>query len=66
MLDRQELGRIALRHDTLMSWALRRALGISQRPRPGRRARAAAGPGRYEGMDECFRNERAPSILLRG
>lgn len=66
MLDRGELARIALRHDTTMARALLRALGISQRPRPRRTRGGAEGAWRYDGAGECFRNRILPAILRRG
>lgn len=66
MLDREELGRIALRHDTNMALALLRALGISRRPRPRRARGGLADARRYEGVGECFRNRILPAILRRG
>lgn len=53
------LARAALRYDTLMAWAMRRALGVAGRPAPrcpGRLPRADVGSVDPEVL-ECFRNE---------
>lgn len=53
MLTRGELAAIAMRHDTAMSRAMLRALGLPvphRAPRPGTIARV----DRYEGMRECM------------
>lgn len=53
MMTRDELARIALRHDTLISRAMLRALGVPvphRKPRPGTIARV----DRYEGLRGCM------------
>lgn len=55
-MDRDELARIALRHDTAMSRAMLRALGI---PVPHRAApRRIERVDRLDGLRECFANKR--------
>lgn len=52
--------RAAMRYDTVMAWAARRALGITGRPRPARRSerRPEPEPERIDpGLMYCFRNE---------
>lgn len=53
-MDRDELARIALRYDTLMSRAMLRALGAAT-PRARGRADAAARNSRYDGATELMR-----------
>ena len=60
MLPRRVLESIALRYDTLMSRAMLRALGVTVRRERRCLPVRLAESMRYEGMDECFRNERSP------
>ena len=58
-MSRDELAAIALRHDTSMSRAMLRALGIE----PGEPAPpdgTLVSVDRYEGIDWCFRNYGSP------
>ena len=48
-----ELARIAMRYDTLMSWAMLRALGVD-RPRR-KEGRASSRHDRYEGARKLMR-----------
>lgn len=63
MVTVDEIRAAACRHDTVMAWAFRRALGIRDRPvrrKAGGSGRMAEGL-RYRGLDECFANRgRAP------
>lgn len=54
------MARIALRHDTTMSLAMLRALGVAARPRRRRAAPALRAVDRYAGIEECFRNPTSP------
>lgn len=68
MLPRRVLESIALRYDTLMSRAMLRALGVTVRREHGMRSPRAFAQGeslRYEGMAECFRNERSQMDMRR-
>lgn len=63
MLPLRVIESIALRYDTVMSWAMLRALGVAARsevvtvPMPcAKRVRDA----RYEGMRWCFENHGSP------
>lgn len=65
MVGRDLMARLAMRHDTVMSWAMRRALGIKARPRPAPRSRPFANASRRARTDGgdvdpdvlwCFRN----------
>ena len=61
MVTRDEMARMALRHDTQVAAAFRRALGLGDAPPPRRRARARRRlHPEWRGMLECFRNERSP------
>ena len=67
MLDRDDLLRIALRHDTVVSQAMLRALGHQGAHRKGRTRKARPGGARaqgerrkYAGMLQCFRNPTSP------
>lgn len=66
MVTRDEMLRIARRHDTQMAHAMLAALGYPrERPRGRRRGRggnahAAAGRARYRAMRWCFRNYGSP------
>lgn len=65
MVTRDEMLRIAMRHDTLMAHAMLAALGFPrERPRGSRRGRgnahAAADRARYRAMRWCFRNFGSP------
>lgn len=63
MVTVDEIRAAACRHDTVMAWAFRRALGIrweGPRGKPGGGGGAREGL-RYRGLDECFANRgRAP------
>lgn len=52
-MTRDELARIALRYDTLMSRAFLRALGLDP-PSRGREGRVIANADRYDGLAECM------------
>lgn len=65
MVGKDLMARLAMRYDTVMSWAMRRALGIEARPRPAPRPRPAAlvrerartdGGGVDPDVLWCFRN----------
>lgn len=58
MVSRSEMARIALRHDTAMSLAMLRALGVSERPR--RRCTRAPRRDPYDGIAELFANHGSP------
>lgn len=65
MVTRDEMLRIARRHDTLMAHAMLAALGFPrERPRGSRRGRgnahAQADHRRYRAMRWCFRNYGSP------
>lgn len=65
MVTRDEILRIARRHDTLMAHAMLAALGFPrERPRGSRRGRgnanAQADRRRYRAMRWCFRNYGSP------
>ena len=56
------LVKCALRYDTVLSWAMRRALGIKRRPRRSPEPVPVSSPERDAGrvdrdVLECFRNE---------
>ena len=58
-MTRGDLALIALRHDTSMSRAMLRALGLEPRePTPPDGALVSV--DRYEGIDWCFRNYGSP------
>ena len=65
MLPRRVLESIALRYDTLMSRAMLRALGVTVRRERRAKPVELRESMRYEGMDECFRNERSPMDARR-
>ena len=58
VVSREYIARSARRHDTVMAWAFRRALGIARRV--GKRNGAGAGKAverlRYAGLKECMAN----------
>ena len=63
MLPLRVIESIALRYDTLMSWAMLRALGVVVRPD----AKAVSKPcakrvrgAKYQGMRWCFENHGSP------
>lgn len=60
MVGRDLMARAALRYDTAMARAMRRALGIKARPRPARRPRPAA-PAR--GRERAGGGEVDPDVL---
>ena len=66
MVTRDEMLRIARRHDTLMAHAMLAALGFPrERPRGSRRdrggnAHVTADRARYHSMRWCFRNYGSP------
>jgi hypothetical protein len=51
-MTRDEMARIALRYDTLMSWAMLRALGVE---RPKRKGRTSSKHDRYKGARKLMR-----------
>ena len=51
-MTRDEMARIALRYDTLMSWAMLRALGVE---RPMRKGRTSSKRDRYKGARKLMR-----------
>lgn len=55
-MTRDQLARIALRYDTLMSCAMLRALGVDRPPRKRKGKVIVSGgrPDRYGGMRECM------------
>lgn len=58
MVTREAIARAANRHDTVMAWAFRRALGIARRA-GGRKCRGAGKAVeslRYAGLEECMAN----------
>ena len=59
-LTRADLVRIAMRHDTAVSRAMLRALGVPAPEPASRTERAAAEMRRYRGMRSCMRNARSP------
>lgn len=59
-LTRADLVRIAMRHDTAMSRAMLRALGVPA-PEPASRTEdRQRGAWRYRGMRSCMANRRSP------
>lgn len=58
MVTREAIARAASRHDTVMAWAFRRALGIARRA--GKRKCKGAGKAverlRFTGLEECMAN----------
>lgn len=58
VVSREYIARSARRHDTVMAWAFRRALGIARRA--GKRKGSGAGKAgeslRYAGLEECMAN----------
>lgn len=58
MVTREAIVRAANRHDTVMAWAFRRALGIARRA--GKRKCKGAGKAverlRFTGLEECMAN----------
>ena len=66
MVSRREMAAIARRHDTLMSAAMLRALGLAPRRHGNRRERRGRrGGARYRGMMWCFRNHGSPMDRMR-
>ena len=60
MVSRDEMARIALRHDTLMAAAMRRALGIEGRAGSARHGRVSTPDRRWNHLDWCFENHGSP------
>lgn len=63
MVETSEIARMALRYDTAVALAFRRALGIDGASRaPHARGRGAGGrrDGRYAGLLWCFENYGSP------
>ena len=59
-LTRADLVRIAMRHDTAVSRAMLRALGVPA-PEPAARVEARSrGAARYRGLMSCMANSRSP------
>lgn len=59
-IDRATLVRIAMRHDTAVSRAMLRALGVPA-PEPASRTEdRQRGAWRYRGMRSCMRNAHSP------
>lgn len=59
-LTRADLVRMAMRHDTAMSRAMLRALGVPA-PEPASRTEdRQRGAWRYRGMRSCMRNAHSP------
>ena len=58
VVSREYIARSARRHDTVMAWAFRRALGIARRAggRKSKGAGKAVERRRYAGLDECMAN----------
>ena len=58
MVTREAIVRAAIRYDTVVAWAFRRALGIARRV--GKLKGAGAGKSveslRYAGLEECMAN----------
>lgn len=58
MVTREAIVRVASRHDTVMAWAFRRALGIARRA--GKCKCKGAGKAverlRFTGLEECMAN----------
>lgn len=60
MVEPSEIARLAVRYDTVIALAFRRALGITTAPSSGA-ARAGRHPdGRYCGMRWCMENHGSP------
>lgn len=58
VVSREYIARSARRHDTVMAWAFRRALGIARRA-GGRKCKGAGKAVeslRYAGLEECMAN----------
>ena len=51
---RAHMTECAMRYDTLMAWAFRRALGLQEAPRGKPRAPKAPRGGRYEGARQLM------------
>ena len=64
MLTRRQLAQIAMRHDTSMSRAMLRALGLDAR-RAGAGGTRGTSPARYRGMCWCFANHASPMDRAR-
>lgn len=60
LMDRHLLAEIALRHDTLMSRAMLRALGITRAAAARAVTRTGSEGRRYEGVAWCFANHGSP------
>ena len=59
-LTRADLLHIAMRHDTAMSRAMLRALGVPAPEPSSRREARQRGAWRYRGMRSCMRNAHSP------
>lgn len=59
-LTRADLVRIAMRHDTAMSRAMLRALGVPAPEPSSRIEEGRRGAWRYRGIRSCMRNARSP------
>ena len=60
MMTREELARIALRYDTVMSCAMLKALGIPVPPR--HRPRGIVSIDRYKGWEDAMRQKRGVDL----
>ena len=58
VVSREYIARSARRHDTVMAWAFRRALGVTAAPRrrPGGAGGVRLEALRYVGKDACMSN----------
>lgn len=59
-LTRADLVRIAMRHDTAMSRAMLRALGVPAPEPSSRIEEGQRGAWRYRGVRSCMANRRSP------
>lgn len=59
-ISRADLVRMAMRHDTAMSRAMLRALGVPAPEPSSRIEEGQRGAWRYRGMRSCMRNARSP------
>lgn len=60
MVEVSEIARMAMRHDTVVALAFRRALGIAAAPAARARRAGTRPERRYRGMRWCMENHGSP------